>query len=75
MAAGSERWTLAWIKKVNRNGEERTFFDNVGVAFKNKNGSFNIYIEKMPTVIDKDTVFNLAPFKPKEKVEEGGFEE
>ena len=71
----AELWILNHIKQETRDGKERTFFDRCGRAFLNKNGSFNIYIERLPTGLTGETVFNLDKHKPKEARESDTFEE
>lgn len=73
--ADKQLYVVSWIKKTNRGGQERTFFDRVGSGFQNKDGSYNIRFEKLPVGINEDTTFHIGPYKPREKVESGGFEE
>lgn len=68
-------WVLYHIKKENRNGEEKTYFNRVGRGFVNKNGSFNIWLETLPTGLTEETTFNLQEYKPREKKEADTFEE
>ncbi len=68
-------WVLYHIKKENRGGEEKTYFNRVGRGFENKNGSFNIWLETLPTGLSEETTFNLQPYKPREKKEADSFEE
>lgn len=68
-------WVLYHIKKETRDGAEKTFFDRVGRGVVNKNGSFNLYLEKLPVGLNETTTFNFQEYKPKEKRENTGFEE
>ncbi len=68
-------WVLYHIKKETRNGEEKTYFNRHGRAFLNKDGSFNIWLESLPTGLNEETTFNLREYKPKEKKEADSFEE
>lgn len=73
--AESKLWVVYHIKKVSRDGAEKTYFDRVGRAFQNKDGSFNIWLETLPVGMNGETTFNLQPYKAKEKKEAGVFEE
>jgi hypothetical protein len=73
MALQAKQWILYHIKKVNRDGEEKTYFDRVGRGYVNKNGSFNLYLETLPVGMDNDTVFNFQEYKPKETKEAESF--
>lgn len=73
--AESKLWILYHIKKKSYDGQEKTYFDRVGHANLNKNGSFNVWLETLPVGLDGETTFNLQPYKPKEKSEADGFSE
>ncbi len=74
MAQG-KLWVLYHIKKENRDGEERTFFNRVGRGFVNKNGSFNLFFETLPVGMTEETAFNFQEYKPKERKDGEGFTE
>lgn len=57
---------LYHIKKETRQGQEKTYFNRVGRGFVNKDGSYNIWLENLPTGLTEETTFNLQPYKPKE---------
>lgn len=75
MADKKDLYVLYHIKKVERGGEEKTYFDRVGRGFKNKDGSFNIWLETLPVGLNGETTFNLQIPKPKEKKEGESFSE
>lgn len=76
MAEGKQQYILSHIKKVSRNGEEKTYFDRVGRGFQNKDGSFNIWLETLPVGTDTETTFHLGIPKPKEsRGQRGGFKD
>lgn len=58
------------IKKEE--GREKPFFNRIGKAFVNKNGSLNLLLEYLPLpVVNKDgtvepLVINIQDYKPKE---------
>lgn len=76
MAKEKAKFKVAYhIKKETRDGEERTFFNRVGRAFTNKDGSINLFLDYIPTQWDVETVINIRDYEPKEKKEAEGFEE
>ncbi len=75
MAEPSKLWVLYHIKKETRQGQEKTYFNRVGRGFVNKDGSFNLWLESLPTGLTEETTFNLQPYKPKEKKDGEGFTE
>ena len=44
--------------KNKKDGEERSNWTQIGVAFRNKDGSFNVQLDSVPV----DGRFNLRPF-------------
>jgi hypothetical protein len=75
MAEPSKLWIFYHIKKEVRDGKEQTFFNRCGKGWKNKDDSFNVKLDYIPTGIDEETTFNLQPYKPKEKKEAESFSE
>lgn len=76
MAKEKAKFKVAYhIKKETRDGEERTFFNRIGRAFTNKDGSTNLFLDYIPTQWDAETVINIRDYEPKEKKEAEGFEE
>jgi hypothetical protein len=73
--ANAKLKVLYHIKKENRNGEEKTFFNRVGRGFVNKDGSINIFLESLPVGVTEETAFNLRDYEPKEKKEAESFSE
>lgn len=69
-------WVLYHIKRENRGGEEKSFFDRVGRGFLNeKDGSFSLYLETLPVGLNTETSFYFQKYRPKEKKEAEGFSE
>ena len=46
--------------------EKKTFWTRIGVAFENRDGSYNLRFDFIPTRLDTTTV-QLRDFEPKEK--------
>lgn len=63
------------IKKETRNGEERSFFNRIGVAFVNKDGSFNVRLDCIPAPEDGAYLIHIRDYEPREKKEEDSFSE
>lgn len=63
------------IAKEDRNGETKSYFNRIGKAFVNKDGSINLFLDYVPTKFDGETVINIRDYEPKEKKEASGFEE
>ena len=67
------------IKKEE--GREKSFFNRIGVAFVNKDGSLNLMLEylPLPTVNKDGTVepmtINIRDYEPKEKKDAESFGE
>jgi hypothetical protein len=66
------------IKKEE--GREKPFFNRIGVAFVNKNGSLNLHLEylPLPVIIDgkiEPMVINIQDYVPREKKEGESFSE
>lgn len=67
------------IKKEE--GREKPFFNRVGKAFLNKDGSLNLILEYLPLpVVDKEGLMdpitiNIRDYVPKEKTEGDSFSE
>lgn len=49
--------------------EKKTFWTRIGVAFENRDGSYNLRFDFIPTRLDTTTV-QLRDFEPKEKEKE-----
>jgi hypothetical protein len=76
MAKETAKLKIAYhIKKENRNGEEKSFFNRIGRAFVNKDGSINLFLDYIPTQFNDETVINIRDYEPKEKKEGDGFSE
>ena len=62
-------------------GRDKPFFNRVGKAFVNKDGSLNLLLECLPLpVVNKDgtveqTTINIRDYVPKEKKDEESFGE
>lgn len=62
-------------------GQEKPFFNRIGRAFDNKDGSTNVFLDYIPLpVVNKDgtveqTVINIRDYTPKEKKDEESFGE
>ena len=55
------------IKKVSKGGEEKSFWTRLGIAYENKDGSLNVYLDYVPVV--PGIVLNIR--EPKEKESKG----
>lgn len=79
MAAKSVMKVAYHIKKEE--GREKSFFNRIGVAFVNKDGSLNLLLEylPLPTVNKNGTVeqmtINIRDYEPKEKKDAESFGE
>lgn len=62
-------------------GRDKPFFNRVGKAFTNRDGSINLLLESMPLpVVNKDgtveqMVINIRDYEPREKTESDSFSE
>ena len=62
-------------------GREKPFFNRIGRAFENRNGSLNLILDYLPLpTVKKDgtsyeMVINIQDYKPKEKNEGDSFSE
>jgi hypothetical protein len=62
-------------------GREKPFFNRIGRAFTNKNGSINLLLDylPLPTVKKDGTVYevviNIQDYQPKEKTDGDSFSE
>lgn len=62
-------------------GREKPFFNRIGRAFVNRNGSLNLLLDYLPLpTVKKDgtsfeMVINIQDYEPKEKKEEESFSE
>lgn len=62
-------------------GRDKPFFNRVGRAFVNKDGSLNLFLEAIPLpVVNKngtveELVINIRDYEPKEKAEGESFSE
>lgn len=72
---------VSHIKHEVRNGEKKVFFNRVGRAFVNKDGSLNMFLDYLPLPsVDDDgksepIVFNIRDHQPKEQRDKEGFNE
>lgn len=79
MAAKSVLKIAYHIKKEE--GREKPFFNRVGRAFVNKDGSINLLMEYLPLpVVNKDgsveqMTINIRDYEPKEKRDSDSFSE
>ena len=64
--ANGKRWDVCTARDYEQNGEKKTAWTRLGVAFEGKNGSISIHLDGVP-VNGK-----LTLFEPKEKDESGG---
>ncbi len=53
-----ERVGAYHVRNYKKDGEERSNWTQIGVAFRNKDGSFNVQLDSVPV----DGRFNLRPF-------------
>ncbi len=56
------------MKKTTKDGGEKTYWTRIGIAYENKDGSLNCYLDYVPT--SKEIVLNIRD--PKEKENKGG---
>ncbi len=79
MAKGKAQLLIAYHIR-REEGQEKAFFNRVGHAFINKDGSTNLKLEYLPLpVVDsegkmQEIVINIRPYEPKEKKEAESFE-
>ena len=66
----TNRLDAVMVRKYTKDGEERSSFKNIGVAFLNKAG-WSVKLEAMPAP-DAEGYFNILLFEPKAK--EGGYQ-
>ncbi len=45
---GKNRWDVSSIREYERNGETKTQWTKIGVAFTNQNGSINVQLDCLP---------------------------
>ena len=55
---------LVAVVKYVRNGETKSRWTNIGVAFPNKDGSYNLKFDYLPTSM-ADTTIQMRPFDPR----------
>jgi hypothetical protein len=53
---------------ADNNKTTKSWWTRIGVAYENKDGSWNLKLDYVPTRLDKTTI-QLRPFSPKEEEE------
>jgi hypothetical protein len=56
-------------------GREKAFFNRIGKAFTNRDGSLNVILDYIPPCENGEYKIHIRDYEPKEKKEAGAFEE
>jgi hypothetical protein len=72
--AGMKLQVLGIVHRKDEHGRraEKGFWTRIGVAFVNRDGSFNLRLDYHPT--DPETILQMRPFTPKEEDADEGEE-
>lgn len=64
----SDRYEAVAVRKYEQNGEEKTAFTNVGIAFKMRDrDGYSLRLHCLPAPVDGEYQILLFPPKPKEQ--------
>jgi len=56
-------------------GKEKAFFNRIGRAFVNRDGSMNLFLDYVPVGLGPNDAINIRDYEPKEKKEAESFNE
>lgn len=59
-------------REYERNGETKTSFKNIGVAFETRNGGWQVLLEAMPAPVDGQFKILLMPPRDRDAAPRGG---
>lgn len=63
----ADRYEAVAVRKYDQNGEQKTAFTNIGVAFKMRDrDGYSVRLHAMPAPADGEFTILLMPPKPKE---------
>lgn len=72
--AENKRFVLVGAKTVETNGDKKTFWNRIGRAFQNRDGSFNLKFDYFPVRDDGTMTVQLREDKPKTENNGGNHE-